>query len=459
MKDMTQGRPTRLILSFAAPIMLGNLFQLFYNLADTRIVGSFLGDDALAAVGATHSINSLMIGLLMGLANGFAITTARHFGADDKDGVRRSVGAILTWSLVLGLGLTVLTVLLLEPVLRLLNTPDDLIGQSIAYFRVILLGSVVTMLYNACASVLRAIGDAITPLMFLILAALLNVGLDLFCVCVLHWGVAGAAIATVMAQAVSVVLCLFYIRRRYTWICPRAKELLPPPLLSAQLFGAGLSMGLTMSLVNIGSIILQSAINTFGNDTIVAHTAARRLTELFMMPFSVLGQTITTYCGQNLGAGRFDRIRQGIWRTQWLAWAWCAGVVLISYTIVPLLIRAITGTHTQAVVDTGSFYLRVDSLFYVLAASITVTRNALQGIGDHVTPIVSSFIELAGKLAIVMFLVPSIDYFGIILAEPIVWVFMLIPLIVMLLRHPIIRTAGKSSLQTENAPAAAKSGS
>ena len=295
------------------------------------------------------------------------------------------------------------------------------------------------MLYNMCAAVLRAVGDSVTPLVFLILAALLNVGLDLFCVCVLKLGVEGAALATVAAQAFSVVLCLVYVRRRYAWIWPRARELRPDAQTTGSLFGAGLSMALTLSLVNIGSILLQSVINTFGVDTIVAHTAARRLTELFMLPFSVLGQTMATYCGQNRGAGRFDRIRQGIWQSLLLSWGWCVIVVALSYTAAPPLIGAVTGSDARAVIETGSLYLRVDTLFYAITAGISIIRSALQGIGDHVTPIVSSAIELVGKLAVVLFLTPKLDYFGVILAEPIVWALMVIPLIVMLLKNPAMQ--------------------
>lgn len=198
-------------------------------------------------------------------------------------------------------------------------------------------------------------------------------------------------------------------------------------------------MALTLSLVNIGSILLQSVINTFGVDTIVAHTAARRLTELFMLPFSVLGQTMATYCGQNRGAGRFDRIRQGIWQSLLLSWGWCVIVVALSYTAAPPLIGAVTGSAARAVIETGSLYLRVDTLFYAITAGISIIRNALQGIGDHVTPIVSSAIELVGKLAVVLFLTPKLDYFGVILAEPIVWALMVIPLIVMLLKNPAMQ--------------------
>ena len=192
MKDLTKGSPLPLILGFAVPVLIGNLFQLFYNLADTRIVGSFLGDQALAAVGATSSLNSLMIGMMNGLSNGFAMIPARNFGANDREQVRRSIGAIFVLSLLTTAVLTVLTVGFLPQILSMLNTPSDLIGQAAAYFRIILLGMTVTLLYNVSAAVLRAIGDSVTPLLFLILAAVLNVGLDLLCVGVLRLGVQGA---------------------------------------------------------------------------------------------------------------------------------------------------------------------------------------------------------------------------------------------------------------------------
>lgn len=439
MKDLTKGKPLPLIVGFAIPILIGNLFQLFYNLADTRIVGSFLGDTALAAVGATGSLNSLVIGMMTGLTTGFAMIPARYFGAGDRDEVRRSVGSIFVLAVVTALTLTVLTVAFLPQILRLLNTPEHLLAQSAAYFRIILLGMLATMLYNASAATLRAVGDSVTPLIFLILASVLNVGLDLLCVGVFQLGVQGAALATVAAQAVSVVCCLVYAHRKYPELWPHGADFRVTRHMAAQLYGAGLSMALMYCLVNIGSVVLQGVINTFGESIIVAHTAARRLTELFMLPMSVLGATMATYCSQNFGARRPDRIRKGLWLALCIAWTACAVVIVLSYTVVPILIRMVTGTENQEVIDTASLYLRVDTLFYFVTAAISILRNALQGVGDRWTPLLSSGIELFGKVAVVLFLTPKLAYFGVIIAEPIVWILMVIPLVVQVFKHPGFR--------------------
>lgn len=442
MKDLTKGRPLPLIVGFAIPILIGNLFQLCYNLADTRIVGSFLGDTALAAVGATGSLSSLVIGMMTGLTTGFAMIPARYFGAGDRDAVRRSVGAVFVLAIVTALTLTVLTVAFLPQILRLLNTPEHLMVQSAAYFRIILLGMLATMLYNASAATLRAIGDSVTPLIFLILASGLNVVLDLLCIGVFHLGVQGAALATVAAQAVSVVCCLVYAHRRYPDLWPHGTDFRVSRHMAAQLYGAGLSMALMYCLVNIGSVALQGVINTFGETIIVAHTAARRLTELFMLPMSVLGATMATYCSQNFGARRLDRIRKGLGLALGIAWTACLIVIGLSYTVVPMLIRMVTGTANPEVIDTASLYLRVDTLFYFVAAAISILRNALQGVGDRWTPLLSSAIELFGKLAVVLFLTPRLAYFGVIVAEPIVWILMVIPLVAQVLKHPGFRRDG-----------------
>ena len=442
MKDLTKGSPLPLILGFAVPVLIGNLFQLFYNLADTRIVGSFLGDQALAAVGATSSLNSLMIGMMNGLSNGFAMIPARNFGANDREQVRRSIGAIFVLSLLTTAVLTVLTVGFLPQILSMLNTPSDLIGQAAAYFRIILLGMTVTLLYNVSAAVLRAIGDSVTPLLFLILAAVLNVGLDLLCVGVLRLGVQGAALATVAAQTVSVVCCLLYARKKYPMFWPRREDFRVSVNLAGQLYGAGVSMALMLSLVNFGSVFLQGVINTFGVNIIVAHTAARRLTELFMLPMAVLGVTLATYCSQNYGAKRPDRIRQGLWQGLLLAWAGWLLAVVLSFTIVPTLVRMVTGTDNQEVIQTATRYLRINTIFYFVTDVISLVRNSLQGVGDRWTPLVSSSIELFGKLGIVIFLTPSLGYFGVMISEPIVWFLMVIPLIWQVLRHPAFRKDG-----------------
>lgn len=436
MKDMTTGNPTRLILQFAIPLLISNLFQQLYNLADTRIVGTFLGEHALAAVGATASLNSLVIGLLMGMTNGFAIVTARFFGANDRKSMKKSIAGTIVLSVGTVAVLTVLSVLFLTPLLRMLNTPDDLLAQAASYFRIILLGMLVTVLYNGCASTLRAVGDSVTPLIFLIIATFANIGLDLLFVCVFRTGIPGAAIATVLAQGISVALCLLFIVRRYPELVPCRDDfmrLFHDRHLLRWMYSLGLSMGFMLSLVNIGSVVLQSAINTFGANIIVAHTAARKLTELFMMPFSVLATTMATYCSQNLGAGKLERIQTGIWRALLLSWGWCGIVVVLCYSIVPALLYMVTGSTTPSILDTATQYLHINCIFYFVTVVISVLRNSLQGMGDLVTPLISSSIELAGKVLIVLLLVPRLGYMGVIVSEPIVWFVMVIPLIAQVL--------------------------
>lgn len=433
MKDMTKGNPTRLILQFAIPLLIGNLFQLVYSLTDTRIVGSFLGESALAAVGATNSLNSLMIGFLMGMTNGFAIVTARYFGGGDHKGMKKAIAGTIVLSTGTVVVLTVLTVAFLTPLLRVLNTPEELLVQSASYFRIILLGMIVTVFYDACAATLRAVGDSITPLIFLVLSTAFNVGLDLLFICVFDWGVPSAAAATVMAQGISVLMCLLFIKWKYPQLVPGRDDFMRffhDRHVFQWMYSTGLSMGFMLSLVNLGSVVLQSAINTFGADIIVAHTAARKLTEVFMMPFSVLATTMATYCSQNLGAGQLARIKAGIWRALLLSWVWCLIVIAIVYTIVPTLIYMVTGSTTPDIIDTATKYLHINAVFYFVTVVISVLRNSLQGLGDLTTPLISSSIELVGKVLIVLLLVPRLDYMGVIVSEPIIWFIMVIPLIV-----------------------------
>lgn len=450
MKDMTKGNPTRLILQFAIPLLIGQLFQLVYSLTDTRIVGSFLGENALAAVGATNSLNSLMIGFLMGMTNGFAIVTARYFGGGDRKGMKKAIAGTILLSAFTVILLTVVTVAFLKPLLQLLNTPDELLAQSSSYFRIILLGMIVTVFYDACAATLRAVGDSITPLIFLVVSTVFNVGLDLLLICGFHMGVASAAAATVCAQGISVIMCLLFIKFRYPDLVPDRDDFMRfyhDRHVFQWMYSTGLSMGFMLSLVNLGSVVLQSAINTFGANTIVAHTAARKLTEMFMMPFSVLATTMATYCSQNLGAGKLSRIKMGIWRALILSWCWCGIVIVIAYTIVPMLIYMVTGTHTEEIIDTATLYLRINTVLYFVTVVISVLRNSLQGMGDMVTPLVSSGIELVGKVLVVMLLVPHLDYMGVIVSEPIIWCIMVLPLIVQVLfgkRFKTIREEAKA---------------
>jgi len=430
MKDLTKGSPAKVMLQFAIPVALGNLFQLAYSIADTRVVGSVLGEAALAAVGATTSISTLFVGFLSGLTNGFSILIARELGAGREHGVRRFGAGTLMLALITSLVLTVCCVAALPLILRVFNVPEDLVPTAISYIRVILLGLVVTCLYNACAGILRAVGDTMVALVFLICSCVLNIGLNLFFILVCSMGVVGAALSTVISQAVAALLSLGYMMKKYPVFRFKPTDLRISAADAKLLYGSGLSMATMMSLVFFGTLSLQSAINTFGNETIVAHTAARKLTEFFMLPFSFLGATMTTYCSQNMGAGKMDRIRVGVKQSYLLACVWCVGMLILSYTVTPQLVYLVTGSVNEDIARTAGLYLKVNTVFYFVPAAISILRNSLQGMGEHRVPVISSFIEMAGKVVIAFALTPVLQYWGIIVAEPIIWILMVIPLVV-----------------------------
>lgn len=432
MNDLTQGKPLQVMLRFALPVALGNIFQLFYSLADTRVVGSTLGMTALAAVGATTSISTLFIGFLNGLTNGFAILVAREYGAGRKDRVRRLSAASLLLGFLTAFALTVFCVAALPFLLRVLNVQPELMEEASAYIRVILIGLFATFSYNGCAALLRAVGDTAAALIFLIGASVLNVGLDLALILILHMGVSGAAWATVISQCLAAGASLFYMMKKYPVFRFQLSDFRVNVQDAKHLYQSGLSMAVMMSLVFFGTLSLQCVINTFGNDTIVAHTAARKISEFFMLPFSVLGATMATYCGQNMGAGRLDRIREGIKQALMISWIWSLITILLSFTASSALVHLVIGTWDETIIHIAGLYLKCNTLLYFVTAVIIVVRNALQGMGECIIPVCSSFIELAGKVMIALFLTPILAYWGIIVSEPIVWCLMVIPLIVRL---------------------------
>ncbi len=435
MKDLTKGKILSVILKFALPVFIGNLFNLAYNLADTRIIGSFLGSDSLAAVGSVSTLSDFITGFVFGLSNGFAVLTARFFGMKDELSVRRSFALSIEFGVIISVILSGASLLGLPIIFRWLNVMDAHKTGATEYITVVILGLVFACLYNVLASNLRAIGDAYTPLIFLILSASLNVGLDILFVGVLKFGVRGAAFATVISQFISVVLCFIYALVRYPLFRFRFADLKPGREMSRMLLSGGFSMGLMSSLVAFGTLSLQTAINKLGTNIIVAHTGARKLTNLYMMPFSVFGTTMATFSGQNFGAQRVDRIKKGLLTAVLINAGWIVLVQIMSWTVCPYLIKAITAVDVKEIVDTAVLYQRVDTSFYMIAALITLFRNTLQGMGDHITPVISSGLELLGKVVIAFTLAPVIGYWGIIVAEPIVWAIMVIPLVIsMILR-------------------------
>lgn len=434
MKDLTIGNPVKAMFGFAVPLLIGHLFQLAYGLADTRIVGSCLGDNALAAVSATTTLNDLIVGFLVGLTNGFAVITARCFGAGDMDKVRKTFASSIKLGLIVSAILTVFSLVFLEEILLLLNTPEEHLVSGMEYIGVILAGMTFSMLYNTLASTLRALGDTAAPLIFLIISAFLNIGLDLLFIEVFSMGIAGASSATVLSQLLSFIACLVYIIIRYPQLRLSRGDFKADLNLDKTLMGTGVSMGLMSSLVCLGTVILQGAINKFGTTIIIAHGAARKVTNIFMLPFGIFGMTMATYCGQCFGAGKYDRVKNGVFAATGISWLWCLLVIIASWTIAPALVRLITDTKNDEAVEWAVTYLRFDTIFYFITAVISPFRNALQGIGDHVTPLVSSGMELLGKTLAAYLLAPAMGYWGIIVTEPLVWAIMVVPLIIKMFR-------------------------
>ena len=439
MIDLTNGSPAEKMLKFAVPVCLGNIFQLFYSLADTRIVGSILGEKSLAAVGSTTSISTLLIGFLLGLTNGFAIIIAQKFGERNENEIKKAAAGTIFLGFLTAVSITTVSLFFLDEILNLLNVSDILYPESKGYIKAILLGITATMFYNAFAGILRAVGDTTAPLIFLIVSCLLNIFLDLYFLGILRTGTSGAAWATVISQEFSVVLCFVYMWKKYPMFRIKRKDFSFKIEFLKNLYTSGLSMALMMSLVFFGTLVLQTAINTFGTNTIVAHTAARKITEFFMLPFSVFGITMATYCGQNKGAGKFKRIKEGILKAYFITCVWSLLVIFMSYTIAPQLVYLVTGSRIPEILNTAEKYLKVNTIFYFVPGAISILRNAMQGIGDKFTPVVSSFLELAGKVAVVIFIVPHTKYFGIIISEPIVWIIMVIPLVVKIIKNPIFK--------------------
>lgn len=409
-KTLTEGTPWKQILLFSIPIFWGNVFQLLYSLVDTKIVGSTLGTEALAAVGSVSTLHTLMTGFLNGLTLGFSLITAMCFGAKNRKRLKKTFAAAISLGVLTTLALVLMLMIFLHPVLNLLHVPQAQFEMAYAYISVLIVGLFATLFYNLCANTLRAIGDALTPLVFLIVATVSNIGLDYLFILGFQMGVQGAAYATVLAQLLSVVLCLIRIFRKFPILHIQKEDFRFDRELMAEMYKSGLSMGLMSCLVGIGTILLQSAINTLGTTVIVAHTAARKVFELVSLPNSVLGSAMATYCGQNYGARRFDRIRQGIRASLIIAAVWAVAVFLICHTIEGKLIQFVASTTNPDVIYWGSTYLKVDMSFIVICGVIVILRNSMQGFGDRVIPVFSSCIELAGKIIFAFVFAPMFAY-------------------------------------------------
>ena len=421
-RDMTHGSPFKLILSFWFPMLLGNLFQQVYNLADSIIVGRFVGVKAFAGVSATGSLNFMILGFLLGMCSGCAIPVAQAFGEGDPHRMRKYFANALYLCGGLAVVMSVVTALAARPILRWIGTPEDIMDQAYGYIVYIFGGMVAVMLYNLSSSVLRAVGNTRTPLYFLVLSCAVNVGLDLALVVGLGMGVTGAAVATVAAQLLSGLLCLWVIFSKYDVLRIRGEEWKPDAACLSRLSGIGLPMGLQFSITAIGSLIMQTAVNGLGTVAVAAIGAGGKVYTVFVCPFDAMGATVATWCGQNLGARRMDRVRQGV-RISMLAMTVYAVVALFAVRLVGrTMITLFISASETAVIDRAVQYLNMVVLFFIPLLTIFVLRNGLQGLGYSRIAMFAGLFELAGRAFVAFALVGPYGFDGAILANPAAWI-------------------------------------
>ena len=422
MKDLTKGSITRLMIGFAVPILIGSIFQQLYGIIDTKVVSEKLGEEALAAVGAVSPVYNLIIGFAIGLTSGFSIIVARYFGANDMEKMRKSVAGTLMLGLVISAVFTAFSLIFIKPILEILNTDKDLIPGALDYINIIFFGITITMIYNMLSGILRALGDTKAPLVFLAISSVVNVFLDYAMVD--KFGIKGAAWATVISQVLSAIMCIVYIIVKCPVLRLKKQDFKIKFSLLKQLFSSGFAMGFMLSFVDIGTVALQSAINSFDDTHIVAaHTAARKISGFLMMPYGAISATVSTFCSQNLGAGKIDRIKKGIKNSILVGWAWSAFVVIFAFTpLCKWTLNWLMGTDMPEALSIAIYYLKINTPFYFILAVLLLLRCAMQGLSRGVVPVVSSFIELVGKLVIAFLFAPMLGYFGVAISEPIIWI-------------------------------------
>ena len=422
-KDMTSGSTMKLILGFAVPLLMGMLFQQVYSLVDTIIVGRFLGVSALAAVGATGSINFLIVGFCQGICNGFALPVAQRFGAKDYDGLRKYVGNSAVLSIIFGGAITLITVIACRPILELMQTPADIIDLSYHYIVVIFAGIPAIMLYNILSAYLRSLGDSITPVIFLVLSAGLNIGLDLLFIVTFHWGVFGAAFATVLSQAVSGILCLILIIKRFDLLHLKREDWKLDWGYSRYLLIMGLPKGLQYSITAIGSVILQASVNTLGSTAVASMTAGSRISMFVVCPFDALGSTMATFGGQNVGAGRLDRLGRGLRSAVILGAIYSALILVILIFFGRDLILLFVSAKEAAVIAQAKQFLVTNAAFYLMLALVNIVRFLIQGMGFSGFAVFAGVFEMVARTLVGLVFVPIFGFTAACSANPLAWIF------------------------------------
>ena len=421
MMNMTEGNPTSLLIRFSIPMLIGNLFQQLYNLVDSVVVGQFVGEDALAAIGATSSISFLFIAMCNGFGSGGGIIASQYFGRKDEKSLKSCIvnaGFIMT---ICPLLIGVVAFFLSKPILIRLETPDDILEDATIYLQIMCVGLVFVALYNYASSMLRALGDSKTPLLFLVFSCVLNTILDLLFVCVFKMGVFGASIATIISQFLSAILCLLYAEKTNMYFKMSKEDMNFNRKISGEVVKLGGPLSLQFSLIAISCMALQKVVNTFGTDTVAAFTATSRIEQIIHQPYQTLSAALSTYVGQNYGARKMDRVKDGFRKSMWM-------MVIFSVVMLPIMQFTSTGimrifVNEEAVIDMGAKVLRISSLFYIMLGLIYMIRGIQNGLGDSVFAVINGVVEVIGRFAVPVFLtsIAAIGLWGIWWSVGVVW--------------------------------------
>ena len=428
--DMTKGNPLKIFIFFSIPLLIGNIFQQLYSMVDTIIVGRFVGVNALAAVGSTGSLFFLVNGMILGLTSGFAVLVAQKFGAKDENGIRKAVASNIILTLLSTAIITAIALVVKTPLLKMMNTPDNIIVDANTYITIIFAGIITQALYNMAAGILRALGDSKTPLYFLIVSSVINIILDLVFIINFKMGVAGAAYATNIAQGISGILCLVYSYKKFKVLRLKKDDFKVDSSYYEKHLKVGIPMGLQFSITAVGIIIVQSAINVFGSAVIASYTASSKVLQLVMQPSVSFGVTIATYAGQNLGAKRLDRIKNGIkiMNKVSVITSLIAGAVLVLFG--KYFVMLFIENPSVEIITYAQRVLNYSAVFFIPLGFIFVYRNVLQGMGESFVPMMAGVAELVAR-SIVAFTLPKfIGFTGICLADPVAWIAAALPLMI-----------------------------
>ena len=423
LREMTAGSPLLLIFKFTLPLLLGNLLQQTYSLVDAAIVGRFLGINALASVGASTSVVFLIIGFCNGCCGGFAIPIAQKFGARDYVTMRRYVAVSLKIATVMSVVIAIMTSLLCAVILRTMRTPENIFADAYWYLLITFIGIPFTFFYNLLSSIIRALGDSKTPFWFLLLSTVLNILLDLFCILVLNWGVAGASIATVISQGVSAVLCYGYMSRKFNILKTQPADRKFRPELAQKLLGIGIPMGLQFSITAIGSIMLQSANNGLGTACVAAFTAAMRIKMFCMCALDSLGMAMATYCGQNYGAGKPGRILSGIKSAMLMMIVYVLFMGIILWGWADKFALLFINVHETEIIKDTALFLHINVSFFFFLGLLSILRYAIQGAGYTKLAMFSGVSEMIARVLVSVIAVPLWGFWGVCFGDPTAWVF------------------------------------